>query len=307
MGCNLDHLATEQNNPGSMDIDLKSTREMIEIFHQEDSFVPEAVHKEAASIEAAIDGIVDRLKDGGSLYYIGCGTSGRLGILDASECPPTFGTDPHMVVGLIAGGDKAIRCAVEGAEDNLEAGKTVIAEHGIGRKDAVVGIAASGRTPYVMGALMEAKKRGAFTAALSNTSPSQIGKVSDVSIEVVTGPEVITGSTRLKAGTAQKVVLNMISTISMIRLGKVYKNYMVDLIAGNEKLEHRVVSIVSQAAQVSEDEAGRLLKEADGSAKKAILMALTGITAEQAGEVLASSKGFLRAALAGMGRDGKTE
>lgn len=294
---NLALLATEQNNPNSKDIDLKSTREMIEIFYREDRSVPDAIHREKDSIEIAIEGIVGRLRDGGRLIYIGAGTSGRLGILDASECVPTFGTDPGMVIGLIAGGNKALRESIEGAEDDVDAGKQSIAEQNVTDRDAVVGIAASGRTPYVVGALKEAKGRGAYTVGISNTKGSVIGGVANVAIEVVTGPEVIMGSTRLKAGTAQKLVLNMISTISMIRLGKVYQNLMVDLVASNEKLEQRAITIVARATGKNEKEAQMVLEETGGDVKAAILRSLTGVSAEEAKQLIKKKNGVLRDAI----------
>lgn len=294
---NLALLSTEQNNPNSKDIDLKTTKEMLEIFYQEDRSVPDAIRLVHDHIEAAIDGIVGRLQSGGRLIYIGAGTSGRLGILDASECVPTFGTEPGMVLGLIAGGNKALRESIEGAEDDAQAGADCIALHEVCAKDAVVGIAASGRTPYVVGALREAKQRGAFTACISNTANSVIGSISDAAIEVVTGPEVIMGSTRLKAGTAQKLVLNMISTISMIRLGKVYQNYMVDLIASNEKLEQRAVTIVAKAAETGEEEAKIALTETGGDVKAAIIRIKTGLTPEKARQILRENNGVLRKAL----------
>ena len=293
----FESLSTEQNNTRTRDIDQKSTREMLELFYEEDRSVPEAIRREHPSIEEAINGIVCRLKKGGRLFYIGSGTSGRLGILDASECVPTFGTDPGMVVGLIAGGDRAMREAIEGAEDDDGAGALCIARQEVTERDSVVGIAASGRTPYVCGALAEAKRRGAYTVGLSNTKDSAIGKIADTAIEIVTGPEVIMGSTRLKAGTAQKLVLNMISTISMVHLGKVYGNYMVDLVATNEKLEHRAVRIVAEAAGSNEEDARRTLEITEGDVKAAILILLTGVSLEKAKKLLEEKNRMLREAL----------
>lgn len=243
----LEKLVTESRNPKTMNIDLMPIHEILKVMNEEDQTVPLAVEKVIPEIEKAVKFAIDSFQKGGRLIYIGAGTSGRLGILDASECPPTFGVEPGMVQGIIAGGLEAISKAIEGAEDNETLGGDDLKRIGLTENDTVVGIAASGRTPYVIGALNYAKQIGAKTVAISNNKNSQIGKLVDVAIEVETGPEVITGSTRLKAGTAQKLVLNMISTTSMIGIGKVYENLMVDVQPTNEKLVNRAQRIIMDA------------------------------------------------------------
>ncbi len=291
------YLSTEKNNPRTRQIDQCSTEEILRLINQEDHRVPDAVEAAIPMITLAVDGIVERLSQGGRLFYIGAGTSGRLGVLDASECPPTFGTSPDMVVGIIAGGQPALSCAVEGVEDSVAAGIADLKKKNISAKDALVGIAASGRTPYVMSALDYARNMGVFTVGLSNSKDADLAKVSDVIIEVVTGAEVIMGSTRMKAGTAQKLVLNMLSTGTMIRLGKVYQNYMVDLMASNEKLHDRSVRIVCQVTGVESELAKKALLEAEGSVKTAICMLVAGMDATHAADLLANHNGILRNAL----------
>jgi N-acetylmuramic acid 6-phosphate etherase len=288
---------TEQCNPSTQDVDRRTTAEILEIMNDEDARVPRAVRAALPQIGRAVDEIVARWRRGGRLFYFGAGTSGRLGVLDASECPPTFSSPPEQVQGIIAGGDTALRRSVEAAEDHPEGGAADVERAGVGGNDVVVGIAASGTTPYVIGALQEARRRGAFTVSLCCNRGAPVSAHADVPIEVEVGPEVVTGSTRLKAGTAQKLVLNMLTTASMIRSGKVYGNLMVDLAASNAKLRRRARRIVSTAAGVDDAEADRLLAETGFRAKPAILMALAGCSAAEAARRLDSANGFLRAAL----------
>ena len=299
----LDELAglgTEEAATERGDLDLLGTVDLVRAMNAEDRKVPEAVAERTAEIAAAVDGITDRLRRGGRLIYLGAGTAGRVGVLDASECPPTFGTDPSMVVGLIAGGETAIRSAVENAEDDADAAAGELRALGLTADDAVVGISASGRTPYVIGGLECARATGALTIAIASNAGSAIGAVADIAIEVVTGPEFISGSTRLKSGTAQKLVVNMLSTLSMIRLGKTYRGVMVDLLATNEKLRARSIRTVTQLAGVGVDEASAALAAADGSVKLALLMLATGAEADAAGDALAGADGILRDAIAAL-------
>lgn len=288
---------TEQNNPETLQIDRCDTRGILEIINHQDQSVPAAVAKEIDSIAKAVDGIVARIRKGGRLIYVGAGTSGRLGVLDASECVPTFGTPPDLVVGMIAGGSRALVEAIEGAEDNEQMGVEDIDGCQVSRLDAVVGIAASGRTPYVLSAVREAKSRGAYTVGVCNVKDSSLSRITDVAIEVDTGPEVIMGSTRMKAGTAQKLVLNMLSTSTMIRLGKVYQNYMVDLSATNQKLHTRALRMICTLADVDMAAAQKAFSESDGQLKVAILSLKTGMDAHEAAALLAKYHGVLRAAL----------
>lgn len=269
----LSGLTTEVMNEKTAHIDECETLEILKLMNEEDATVAGAVRAELEHIADAVDGITQRLKLGGRLIYVGAGTSGRIGVLDASECPPTFGTDPELVQAFIAGGANAITQPSEGAEDDREAGRALIREHSIGEKDAVVGIAASGRTPYVLGALEEAGKTGALTVGVSNNRKAQLKSLCQVSIIPEVGAEVIMGSTRLKSGTSQKMVLNMISTATMIKLGKVYKNLMVDMRPVNEKLVVRSRRMLELAAGINEMGADKVLKEADGNLKAAIVMA----------------------------------
>jgi len=286
---------TEQQNPNSTDIDLKSISEIVEIFQHEDRRAVEAVAAESDAITLAIEIIVDVFCQGGKLFYIGAGTSGRLGVLDASECPPTFSTDPEMVQGIIAGGDIALRRSVEGEEDKPERGAAAIREHNLTQKDVIVGIASSGRTPYVLGALKAAHKIGAKTIFLSCVPPAaDLKAYVDYFITPIVGPEIITGSTRLKAGTATKLVLNMLTTISMIKLGKVYDNLMVDVKASNSKLVDRSIRIIQTVTGVDEATAKVTLKEAEGSAKIAIVMLMKHIQRCEAVDLLDKHQGFLR-------------
>lgn len=293
----LSHLVSESRNPDTMDIDLLSSQEIVERLNQQDKQVPLAVEAVLPQIAQAVDKITAAFKQGGRLIYLGAGTSGRLGVLDASECPPTFGVSDQMVIGLIAGGKEAMFTAQEGAEDNATLGAHDLQQIDFSSKDVLVGIAASGRTPYVIGALEYANDLGATTIALSCNPDSPIAEIAQIAISPVVGPEALTGSTRLKSGTAQKLVLNMLTTASMIRLGKSYQNLMVDVRATNRKLIARAVRIVMQATDCQREEAEALLKESHNNAKLAILMHLTGMNYEQATAKLSQSDGFLRRAM----------
>ncbi|UVJ40602.1 N-acetylmuramic acid 6-phosphate etherase [Arthrobacter sp. CJ23] len=290
-------LQTEAQAPGLGELDTMGTAELVAAMNAHNSGVPGAVELASASIAATVDAVAERLARGGRLFYVGAGTAGRLGVLDASECPPTFGTPPGLVVGLIAGGPQAIQKPVEYAEDNATAGARDLHDAGIGEADAVVGISASGRTPYVIGALEEARSKGAFTASLACNPGSAISHLAEVAIEVVVGPEFVAGSTRLNAGTAQKLVLNMISTLVMVKLGKTYGNLMVDLRATNDKLLARSQRTVQHATGVDAHEASRALDAVGGSVKAAILVLLTGIEPGQAKGALEEAGGFLRKAI----------
>lgn len=284
----LSHLVSEGRNPDTMDIDLLSSQEIVERLNQQDKQVPLAVEAVLPQIAQAVDKITAAFKQGGRLIYLGAGTSGRLGVLDASECPPTFGVSDQMVIGLIAGGKEAMFTAQEGAEDNATLGAHDLQQIDFSSKDVLVGIAASGRTPYVIGALEYANDLGATTIALSCNPDSPIAEIAQIAISPVVGPEALTGSTRLKSGTAQKLVLNMLTTASMIRLGKSYQNLMVDVRATNRKLIARAVRIVMQATDCQREEAEALLKESHNNAKLAILMHLTGMKLRASdGETLA--------------------
>ena len=293
----LDQLVSEERNPRTMGIDLMSSDEIVAVINSEDRLVPEAVGKTLPQIARAIDAIVTAFHAGGRLIYIGAGTSGRLGVLDASECPPTFGVPADMVVGLIAGGPDAIIQAQEGAEDRSDAGAGDLRAINLASRDVVVGIAVSGRTPYVIGALDYAKSVGAATVALTCNPTSAIAQMAGISIAPVVGPEVLTGSTRLKSGTAQKLVLNMLSTASMIRIGKSYQNLMVDMIASNKKLVGRAIRIVMQATECAEAQAEDALKRAGNDVKLAIVTILTGQSVEDAQAAIKRAGGFLRRAI----------
>ncbi|MBL1379061.1 N-acetylmuramic acid 6-phosphate etherase [Zobellella sp. CGMCC 1.18722] len=295
----LARLASEGRNPDTLDIDLKSTLDIVTTINAQDQRVPEAVARVLPEIAAAVDLIVAALRRGGRLVYLGAGTSGRLGVLDASECPPTFSVPAGMVVGLIAGGEAAMFRAQEGAEDDAARGEQDLRDIDLSDKDVLVGIAASGRTPYVLGGLRYARALGAGTVALACNPGSAIGREAAIAIEPEVGPEVITGSTRLKSGTAQKLVLNMLSTASMIRLGKVYQNLMVDVNASNKKLEARAIRIVMQATGTDEATAARALEHADREVKLAILMLLSGLGKAEARARLQRGQGVLRRALEG--------
>ncbi|WP_026653114.1 N-acetylmuramic acid 6-phosphate etherase [Butyrivibrio proteoclasticus] len=293
----LSNIATEQRNERTLHIDKLDTLEMVKLINSEDKLVALAVEKVLPQVAEAIDAAAERLKVGGRLIYIGCGTSGRLGILDAVECPPTFSTDPSMVLGLIAGGNTAIFQAVEGAEDSFELGAKDLKDTNLSDRDLVVGIAASGRTPYVIGAMKYARSIGCKVVGLTCCPGSEIDELADIKIAPEPGPEVITGSTRLKSGTAEKMILNMISTGTMIRLGKVYGNLMVDVKASNEKLVSRCETIVERTTGVSRDEAVATLKKCDYRPKVAIVMIKKGVDAEEAQSMLAKSGGMIADAL----------
>lgn len=284
-------IPTEQRNAESAHIDTLSTREMVKLINHEDKKVAVAVEKEIDHIAAAVDLIYSKMSTGGRLIYVGAGTSGRLGILDAVECPPTFSTDPEQVQGLIAGGERAMFKAVEDAEDNPELGKADLEKIGFTKNDVLVGIAASGRTPYVLGALKYARSIGAPTIAVTCCEDCEINRNTDIFIAPTPGPEVIAGSTRMKSGTAQKMVLNMLSTCTMIRLGKVYGNLMVDVMPSNKKLIHRCVSIVCSATNCDEDTARQALSQCDYKAKTAIVMILCKCTAQEAIQKLEKNSG----------------
>ncbi len=294
----LSRLVSEGRNPETMDIDLLSSREIVERLNQQDKTVPFAVEKVLPQIALAVEKITEAFKNKGRLIYCGAGTSGRLGVLDASECPPTFGVSEQMVIGLIAGGKEAMFKAQEGAEDSEELGKTDLQSIQLAQNDVVVGIAASGRTPYVIGAIAYANSINATTVAVSCNPDSPIAQSAKIAISPIVGPEALTGSTRLKSGTAQKLILNMLTTASMIRLGKSYQNLMVDVKATNKKLIARAIRIVMQATECDKARAEYLLEQSENNAKVAILMELAGLSFEEATQTLTQSDGFLRKAVA---------
>lgn len=293
-------LATEQNNPLTKDIDILPTEGILRLINDEDKKVPFAVEKEIPNISRAVELIVDGLQKGGRLFYVGAGTSGRLGIVDASECPPTFGTNPEMVQGIIAGGKEAVFRAKEGAEDNENEGREIFEKYKIFPPDIVVGIAASGRTPFVKSALSEARKRKVKTVLVATVPVEQVktlGMIADVYICPVVGPEVIAGSTRMKSGTAQKLVLNMLSTASMIKLGKIYGNIMVDLQPTSNKLRERAKKIIMDLCNVDYNTAEKALKEAGGKVKVALVMLLGKVNKDCAIELLNQANGIVKIAL----------
>jgi len=291
----LDPRVTEHRNPRTADIDLASAADIVDLINAEDRGVADAVATQRAEIATAIEAVERAFRAGHRLLYAGAGTSGRLGVLDASECPPTFGTDPSMVVGLIAGGDRALRTPIEGAEDSAEGGAEAIRDNEVSAGDVVIGLAASGTTPYVRGALAEAKSRGATTGLIAcSPPPDTMLAVADILIVPVVGPEVLTGSTRMKAGTAQKLVLNTITTGAMIRIGKSYGNLMVDMRATNAKLADRAERIVMETTDVSRDDARALLARAGGLVKLAIVMHAMGVDAERATALLDGAGGVIR-------------
>jgi N-acetylmuramic acid 6-phosphate etherase len=291
----LDPRLTERRNPRSSTVDTASALEIVDLIGAEDAGVPAAVAKARLEIARAIELVEAAFRAGGRLIYVGAGTSGRLGVLDATECPPTFGSPPEMVVGIIAGGPPALVRSVEGAEDDVNAAKEVVDSLKIGDKDVVVGIAASGTTPFVHAALTQAQSRGAGTALLSCSEPPQeLARTCDVCITVLVGPEIVTGSTRMKAGTATKLVLNTLTTGAMIRLGKIYGNLMVDLRAWNDKLVDRSRRIVMETTGLDRGAAQRVIEAADGSVKTAIVMARRGVAKDEAEQLLAQHAGRLR-------------
>ena len=293
----LSTLITEQRNPNSMHVDSLSALEIVQLMNEEDKQVPLAIEKCLPQIAQAVECIVAAFQQGGRLVYIGAGTSGRLGVLDASECPPTFGVLPEMVKGIIAGGERALRHPIEGAEDSKEQAVIDLQTIQFSSKDVLVGIAASGRTPYVIGALEYAKSLGSVTVSIASNPNSAMANIVDIAIDTVVGPEVLTGSSRLKSGTAQKLVLNMLTTASMILMGKCYQNLMVDVQASNEKLKARAIRIVMQATDCDKALAEETLKQADQNAKLAIMMILSGLDRAQAEALLEKHQGKLQLAL----------
>ena len=293
----LKKFATETRNPNSQDLDMMSALEIVTLMNQEDRKVCLAIEEVLPEISKLVDIVAATFEKGGRLIYMGAGTSGRLGVLDASECPPTYGVSPDMVVGIMAGGDYALRNDVVGDEDKPELGKQNLIENNLTKNDVVVGIAASGRTPFVIGGLEYAKELGCTTAAIACNKGSAIGKIADIAIEAEAGPEVLTGSTRLKAGTTQKMILNMITTASMVRCGKAYQNLMVDVVQSCDKLCVRIKNIVMDATGVSREEARAAIDEADQSAKLAITKILTGTDVVTAKELLEKAKGHVRTSI----------
>lgn len=292
-----EHIKTEDRNSNTANIDSLTALEMVRLINSEDKKVAYAVEAELEHIAAAVDVIAAQLKAGGRLIYSGCGTSGRLGVLDAAECPPTYSTDPDQVIGLIAGGSSAMFQAVEGAEDDAQLGAQDLKDIGFNSKDVLVGIAASGRTPYVLGAMKYAASCGAHVIGIACCPGSEVEKASQIAITPTPGPEVITGSTRMKSATAQKMVLNMLSTGAMIKLGKVYGNLMVDVKPSNQKLIHRCKRIVSEATGVTEEEAAQVLDQCDYRPKIAIVMLLCGVNADDARSLLEAHDGRISNAI----------
>lgn len=290
----LNKLITETRNRNTMNLDIMSSFEIVKAMNDEDRNVPSAIEKALDRIASAVDEIVKTFKNGGRLFYIGAGTSGRLGVLDASECPPTFGVNHDMVIGIIAGGDSALRNPIEGAEDSFELCQKDLENYRFSENDILCGIAASGRTPYVIGGLRYARSIGAKTIAVACNIDSEIGREADIAIEVTPGPEVLTGSTRLKAGTCQKLILNMLTTASMVRMGKAYQNLMVDVVQSNEKLVSRARKIVMEATGCDMNTAVSTLEKAGGSCKLAIVMILTDSSEEEAAKLLEKAQGHVR-------------
>lgn len=293
----LSKMTTETRNAKTMNLDQMSPLEIATVMNREDNYVVQGVQQALPQIAQGIAWVEEAFYQGGRLFYVGAGTSGRLGVLDASECPPTFGTPPEQVVGIIAGGDFALRNPVEGAEDDEEQGKKDLQQHNLCSKDVVVGLAASGRTPYTIGALQYGNALGCRTIAIACNQRSAMAGVAQLAIEVVAGPEVLTGSTRMKAGTAQKMVLNMLSTGAMIRTGKAYQNLMVDVVQSNAKLRTRAENIVMEATGAGREKARETIDTADGKVKTAIVMILANCGKEQALQLLEQSHGHVRGAV----------
>lgn len=293
---NLKKLTTEMRNPDTWELDRMTPLEIVTVMNEEDQKVAAAVKACLPQIAAVVSLAEETFRKGGRLFYLGAGTSGRLGVLDALECPPTFGVADDLVVGLMAGGEAALTDAHEDAEDSREQGRADLEKRHLTRDDLVIGIAASGRTPYVLGGLEYAKSLGCHTAAIACNRESEIGRVAELAVEAEVGPEVLTGSTRLKAGTAQKMILNMITTASMVRIGKAYQNLMVDVVQSNEKLRVRAENIAMDAAGVSREEARRAIDAADGNVKQAVTMLLTGCSAAEAKALLEQCGGHVREA-----------
>lgn len=297
MQLDLSQYTTESRNPDTLNLDQMTSLEIVTAMNREDAKVPSAVVSELPKIAAVADAVAASFEAGGRLIYMGAGTSGRLGVLDASECPPTFGVSPNLVIGLIAGGDVALRTAVEGAEDSEELGMSDLRAVHLQPNDVVVGIAASGRTPYVVGAFKYARQTGCFTAAISCNKNSEIGRLAHIAIEIDVGPEVLTGSTRLKSGTAQKLVLNMLTTTAMVRTGKAYENLMVNVVQSNDKLHTRAEHIVMDCTGVDLQEAREVIRAAGGNVKLAIIMILADTDRQHAEELLIRGKGHIRDSL----------
>ena len=297
MSLNLKNMSTETRNQNTMNLDIMSPLEVVTVMNQEDARVPEAIKPALPNIAQCVTWAIESIEAGGRIVYMGAGTSGRLGVLDAVECPPTFGVAPEVVVGLIAGGEKAFVKAVEGAEDSRQLGHDDLVNIGLEKRDIVIGIAASGRTPYVLGGLAYAQEVGCHTVAISCNPGSAIGQAAELAIEVVPGPEVLTGSTRLKSGTCQKLILNMISTATMVGCGKAYQNLMVDVMQTNEKLVVRAQNIVMEATGCDRETAAEKIAIADGNAKTAITMILADCDLEEAKARLAKAKGHVREAI----------
>ena len=297
MSVEINQLTTEKRNPNTMHLDQMSVGQVLELINKEDQQVPEVIAEALGQIEAAVETIIQSFNAGGRLIYFGAGTSGRLGVLDAAECVPTFGVSPDLVVGLIAGGDKAMVEAVEGAEDSLTLAEEDFKKLKLNANDTVVGIAASGRTPYVIGGLQYAQSIGAKTVSIACNKEAKISGYAQIPIEVDCGPEILTGSTRLKAGTAQKLILNMLSTVSMIGIGKVYQNLMVDVQATNEKLEERSKRIIMAATECSYEEAASYFEAANHKVKVAIVMILTNLDATEASQKINAANGFVNQVL----------
>ncbi len=295
----ISSLATESVNPATRDLDRLTTFELVRLINRQDAGVAQAVAEALPEIAAAIDGAVDRMRRGGRLVYMGAGTSGRLGVLDASECPPTFSVPPGLVIGLMAGGDVALRASVEEAEDRADLGEADLMAIGLTALDTVVGLTASGRTPYVMGGLSYARSVGALAVGLACNRPAALSAVSDIAILLPVGPEVLSGSTRLKSGTAQKMALNMLSTGIMVRLGKTYGNLMIDLRPTNAKLRVRAARLLQRAAEVDDMTAEALLQAAGWEVKTALVMARLGCEADEARRCLAAANGFVRRVIEG--------
>lgn len=293
----LDRLATEQRRPGRGDLDQRPTMELVALMNDEDATVAEAVRRTAPSIARAVDEVAARVRRGGRMIYVGAGTAGRLGQLDAAEIVPTFGVAPRLAIGVLAGGPAATTTAQENVEDDAAAGRAALTDLNVTADDAIIAIAASGRTPYTVAAATEGRARGALTIGIACTAESPLAGAADIAIEVVVGPEFVTGSTRLKAGTAQKLVLNMISTLAMIRLGKTYGDLMIDVRPTNEKLRHRAVGIVAAAAECEREAAATALADADGETRTAIVRLVTGLSIDRS-RALVTEHESLRAAIA---------
>ena len=297
MSLNLKNMSTETRNQNTMNLDIMSPLEVVTVMNQEDAKVPAAITPALPNIAQCVTWAIESIEAGGRIIYMGAGTSGRLGVLDAVECPPTFGVAPEVVVGLIAGGEKAFVKAVEGAEDSRELGRQDLIDINLEKRDIVIGIAASGRTPYVLGGLAYAQEMGCHTVGISCNPGSAVGAAAELAIEVVPGPECLTGSTRLKSGTCQKLILNMISTATMVGCGKAYQNLMVDVMQTNEKLVVRAQNIVMEATGCDRETAAEKIAIAGGNAKTAITMILADCGVEEARERLAKAKGHVRGAI----------